>query len=126
MTASSRRFSSTRSGTCPWSYGTETWRQWGLWYASGGKSGKEPPREEFKELTRALIDTARTTPNDAERDAAARKIVDLWADNIYVIGTVSFTPFMRVVSVKMRNVPGSSQCDWAPRWEHPEQYFFEK
>ncbi len=109
----------------PMSYGTETWRQWGLWYASGGKAGKEPPREEFKELMR-LYDTARTTPNQAERDAAAKKIVDLWADNIYVIGTVSFTPFMRVAKVNMRNVPEKFQCDWAPRWEHPEQYFFKK
>jgi peptide/nickel transport system substrate-binding protein len=109
----------------PISYNTETWRQWGLWYASGGKSGKEPPRQEFKEMMK-LYDIARTTPSDAERDAAAKKIVEYWADNIYLIGTVSFTPFMRVVSNKMRNVPEKFQCDWAPRWDHSEQFFLKK
>ncbi len=103
---------------------TETWRQWGLWYESNHTKGKEPPAE-LKEMLE-WYDIARTTPKDSERDEYAKKIIDRWADNIYVIGTVARVPFMNIVRNNFRNVPEQFVCDWMPRWDHAEQFFIKK
>ena len=108
----------------PMSFGTETWRQWGLWYESNHKQGSEPPQE-IKDLQN-WYDIARTTPSDAVRDQYAKKIVDQWANNIYLIGTVARTPFIEVAKNNFRNVPEQFVSDWMPRWDHACQFFIKQ
>jgi peptide/nickel transport system substrate-binding protein len=97
------------------------------WLTSGGKEGVEPTAP-LKRLMQ-LVDTARATGRDGQI-RAARELFQIWADNLYEIGTVGLTPMVQgvvVVNNKMHNVPTLLSNDWplrTPGNARTEQFFF--
>jgi peptide/nickel transport system substrate-binding protein len=95
------------------------------WYASGGTAGKKP---EDPELLKAMeLLRAGAGVETAERQKMAAELKKLVADNLWVIGTVGFTPNLRIISNKMGNVP--ERLAWldrnrTPGSTHPSTYFF--
>jgi peptide/nickel transport system substrate-binding protein len=96
---------------------------------SGGKEGVEPT-EPLKRIM-ALIDTARREGRDGQIKAA-QELFQIWADNVFEIGTVGLTPMVQgvvVVNSKMHNVPTTLGNDWplrTPGNARTEQFFFAK
>ena len=99
------------------------------WLNSGGKEGVEPT-EPLKRIM-ALIDTARREGRDGQIKAA-QELFQIWADNVFEIGTVGLTPMVQgvvVVNSKMHNVPTTIGNDWplrTPGNARTEQFFFAK
>lgn len=77
--------------------------QWGIWFASGGKAGEEPPAD-LKRVNE-LIGKAYGTAEEAERRAAVQEIVKLWKANLWNIGTVGENPRAGVIKNDFKNVP---------------------
>ena len=95
------------------------------WYASGGTAGKKP---EDPELLKAY-DMLRKAPGleTPERVKLAQELKKIIIDQQWVIGTVGFTPTLRIISNKMANVP--SRYVWltrnrTPGAALPPQYYF--
>ncbi len=99
------------------------------WLNSGGKEGVEPT-EPLKRIM-ALIDTARREGRDGQIKAA-QELFQIWADNVFEIGTVGLTPMVQgvvVVNSKMHNVPTTIGNDWplrTPGNARTEQFFYAK
>jgi peptide/nickel transport system substrate-binding protein len=99
------------------------------WLSSKGKEGVEPV-EPLKRIMQ-LIDTARSVGHD-EQVKAAQELFDIWADNVFEIGTIGLTPMVQgvvVVNNKMHNVPTTLGNDWplrTPGNARTEQFFFAK
>jgi peptide/nickel transport system substrate-binding protein len=107
---------------------------WRTWLRSGGASGVEPP-EEAKELDAALHEWQLYEMGTPEYDDLARRIHDLIAETLWVIGIVGQAPSPVLVSNDLRNVlpeavlAGERTMWWgAANWFwHPhraEQWFF--
>jgi peptide/nickel transport system substrate-binding protein len=100
---------------------------WRRWYASGGKEGQEPTPA-MKRIVE-IVDKARTAPPD-EQVKLSKELYQIWADNVFEIGTVGLTPMVQgvvVVNSKLHNVPTTTGNDWplrTPGNTRTEQYFF--
>lgn len=98
---------------------------WGNWYASGGKSGEEPsaPAKKQMELYREILKSA----DIAKQNELMQQLLNIAADEFYVIGINSPGPLFSAVKNNMHNI--------YPRpfaWTYPspvasgtEQYFFD-
>ena len=101
----------------------------GKWYASNGAEGTEPPAE-IKRLV-DIINEAKTSGRNRQI-ALAKELFQIWADNVWEIGTVGMTPMIQGVLVandKIRNVPEVAGNDWplrTPGDTRLEQYFYEQ
>ncbi|MEC7217232.1 MAG: hypothetical protein VXW44_05040, partial [SAR324 cluster bacterium] len=99
------------------------------WYASGGKEGQAPPAE-IKRLV-DIIDEAKTSGRNRQI-ALAKELFQIWADNVWEIGTVGMTPMIQGVLVandKLQNVPTVAGNDWplrTPGDTRLEQYFYSR
>jgi len=106
-------------------------KAWLDWFASGGKSGVEPP-EDAKQLHAAFDAWQQTSTGTTEYTQAAIKVHDLIAQTPYVIGVVGEAPTPVIVRNNIENVfikdPakkiwwGAANWYWHPH--HPEQWFF--
>jgi peptide/nickel transport system substrate-binding protein len=95
------------------------------WYASGGTAGKKPEDPDLLKAYDLLRQGAGV--ESAERMKLAAEIKKLVVDNQWVIGTVGFTPNLRIISNRMGNVP--DRLAWrarnrTPGSTHPSTYFF--
>jgi len=105
------------------SYGVE----WARWYATGGKSGEEPP-EKVKKLYEWLKKML-TTMDEKERIQLGKKILASQAENVWVIGTVGMVPVPVITRKNLRNVPEKHLYTWDVLYtkdSYPEQYFFKQ
>jgi peptide/nickel transport system substrate-binding protein len=99
------------------------------WYASGGKEGQAPPAE-IKRLV-DIIDEAKTSGRNRQI-ALAKELFQIWADNVWEIGTVGMTPMIQGVLVandKLQNVPAVAGNDLplrTPGDTRLEQYFYSR
>jgi len=102
--------------------------QWGLWFSSGGKQGKEPPADHpIRKVWDAWKAATSAKTVDEERKAI-QQIVTIHKENVWVIGLVGETPSFGVVSNHMHNVPDNLISDEAFREEgfgQPAQYFLD-
>ena len=107
---------------------------WRTWLRSGGESGIEPP-DDAKELHEALQQWQLHEMGSPEYDELARRIHDLIAETLWVIGIVGQCPAPVLVSNTLDNVlpedvfAGERKLWWgAANWFwHPhraEQWFF--
>jgi peptide/nickel transport system substrate-binding protein len=105
-----------------------TWApQWAWWYRSGGKSGKEPPREAKRLLQ--LWEKMLTTTNEAQRISLGKEILRSQAKNLWTIGTVGLTPKPILVRENLRNIPEKGLYAWDFYYGvhyNPEQFFFKQ
>ena len=75
----------------------------GTWYASGGAEGQEPP-EPIKEALR-VYDQINQTPDTETKNELFHRILELQAENIWVLGMVGGLNETLIVKNHMRNVP---------------------
>jgi len=106
-------------------------KPWTDWFNTGGTIGKEPPQE-AKDLFDAYGAWQQTVMGTPEYTAAAIKVHDLIAKNLWVIGVVGEGPLPVVVNNKLENVfpaNDNSKIWWgAANWfwhtHQMEQWFF--
>jgi len=100
---------------------------YGLWYSSGGKSGKKPSGDVLKAVQ--LYDTFQITTDPEKRLALGKELIKLSAENLWSIGTVGIAPVPVVVKNNLRNVPEKSFREWVClqiSHTRTEQFFFKK
>jgi len=95
------------------------------WFASGGSAGKKPTDPELLKAMDLL--RAGAGVEASERAQMAKELKKLVVDNLWVIGTVGFTPNLRLISNKLGNVP--ERISWrsrarTPGCTHPSTYYF--
>jgi peptide/nickel transport system substrate-binding protein len=98
--------------------------QWTLWFNSNGQNGEEPiaPIKRQFELYR----DAMATPDDAERDDLFREILEIAADEFFVIGTTLSLPTYAIKANNFHNVPVQQPDCWpypSPGQVHCEQFW---
>jgi peptide/nickel transport system substrate-binding protein len=113
----------------PIRYGWEIsgWSAWSLWYASGGKSGEEPPKD-IKKLINTY-EKIRTTMSEKERIRLAKEMLKYSIENVFGIGTVGLVPRPVIAKNNLRNVPEKGLLGYDVAWAKPyntAQFFFEK
>ncbi|HXV41751.1 MAG TPA: ABC transporter substrate-binding protein [Anaerolineae bacterium] len=101
----------------------------GQWYRTNGAEGLEPPAEIAQIVD--IIDEAKTVSR-GQQIQLAQELFQLWADNVWEMGTVGLTPMVQgvvVVNDNLYNVPTSAGNDWplrTPGNTRPEQFFFKQ
>ena len=99
---------------------------WGNWYASGGKSGEEPPAAVKKQMD--LYRQLKGVADTEKQKAMMKEILDIAADQFYVFGISTPGPLYAVVKNNMHNVPVAF-FSWtypSPVASGTEQYYFGK
>jgi len=95
------------------------------WYATNGAQGKKPEDEQLLKAMEVL--RAGAGVEKAERNKMGQELKKLIVDNQWVIGTVGFTPTLRVIGNKMGNVPernvGRARTR-TPGATHPSTFYF--
>jgi peptide/nickel transport system substrate-binding protein len=95
------------------------------WYASGGAQGKKP---DDPELLKAYDLLRQGSGVETEpRHALAQQLKKIIIDQQWVIGTVGFTPNLRIVKKNMGNIPGREVWDAGcrtPGCTQPSTWFF--
>ena len=81
----------------------------GVWYNTGGAEGQEPP-EAMKEALRAY-DQIKQTPDTEQKNELFHRILELQAENIWVLGLVGGVKETLIVKNHLRNVPDESIFD---------------
>jgi peptide/nickel transport system substrate-binding protein len=100
---------------------------YGLWFASGGTQGKEPPPR-MKEMME-LYQKAMGVP-EAERIELTKQIWKILAEELWTIGTVGLSPAtvgVRVAKNTMGNIPDrlfNSASHKSPGSSQPQTYYF--
>jgi len=98
---------------------------WGNWYASGGKSGEEPPAEVKKQMELYREITKYADP--AKQNELMQQLLDIAADEFYAIGISTPGPLYSVVKNTMHNVyPRPFAWTYpSPVASNTEQYYFD-
>ena len=98
---------------------------WGNWYASGGKSGEEPPAAVKKQMDLYREITKYSDP--AKQVELMKQLLDIAADQFYVIGVSTPGPLYSVVKNTMHNVyPRPFAWTYpSPVASNTEQYYFD-
>jgi peptide/nickel transport system substrate-binding protein len=100
---------------------------YGLWFASGGTQGQEPPAR-MKEMME-LYQRAMGEP-EAQRIQTTKQIWKILAEELWTIGTVGLSPAttgVRVSKLNMGNIPDrlfNSASHKSPGSSQPSTYYF--
>jgi peptide/nickel transport system substrate-binding protein len=89
------------------------WPKWGQYIETGGQDGQAVDLPEAKQL-QDLLEQWRKAPDTNARTAIWGKILSIWADQVYSIGTVAGIPQPVVVSRQLENVPDHAMWAWEP------------
>ncbi|HUF55378.1 MAG TPA: ABC transporter substrate-binding protein [Thermohalobaculum sp.] len=90
-----------------------SWPKWGQHYQTKGDAG-EPPDMEVAEGLLELYHEWSSTADEAAKAAIWRRMLDIHADQVFVIGTVSRAPTPVVADKDLRNVPEVGLYTWDP------------
>ena len=105
------------------------WPMWGQWRETEGKAGEPVDTPEGKELL-ALYEKWRMATALPEREAAWRRILEIHADQQFMIGVVCCTGQPVVVANKLRGVPTDGIYSWDPGayfgMYHMDTFWFEQ
>ncbi len=105
---------------------------WGLWLQTDGKSGEEPPKI-FKDIWNAYWQWRKYPPGTSGYKYWAQKIFDIYADQVYIIGTVGLAPWPLLIRENLENVFWEKGKDeeywfgpdnWLWNTYRAEQWFF--
>ena len=90
-----------------------TWPRWGQFYQTKGAAGVacDVPRAE---RLLELYDDWMRAGDEAAKAAVWREMLDIHADEVFVIGTVSRAPIPVVAAAALRNVPDEALYAWDP------------
>ena len=89
------------------------WPRWGQHWETGGASGEAPDTPEGKELM-DLMGLWRNASDTATRQEIWGKMLDIYTNQVFTIGTVADAPWPIVISNKMHNVPKEAVWGFAP------------
>jgi peptide/nickel transport system substrate-binding protein len=102
-----------------------TWAtQYGLWYESNGRSGWKPPESIAR--IQEIYDKIKLSADVQERHELMGQILDIHAENLWIIGGLSELPEPVIVSPRAGNIPKEVVTDWlfmSPGNAHPEQFY---
>jgi peptide/nickel transport system substrate-binding protein len=89
------------------------WPKWGQYAETGGKAGRKPDLPSAIRLL-ALYHDWLGAATQEERRAIWEKMLGIWADEVYAIGSVGGVLQPVVVSDALRNVPRKGVYNWDP------------
>ncbi|MEO0763169.1 MAG: hypothetical protein AAFZ09_15430, partial [Pseudomonadota bacterium] len=89
------------------------WPKWGQYYETRGEAGEAPDLPGAKRLMELYADWL-ASPTREGRAAAWREMLEIHAEQIYAIGTVSRAPMPIVSDARLRNVPEDGLYAWEP------------
>ena len=89
------------------------WPKWGQHYQSGGRAGEKPDDPAAAELLRLNREWAFADAR-ARREEIWRRMLEIHADQVFVIGLVAAVPQPVVVNRHLRNVPARGVYNWNP------------
>ncbi|HEX2582104.1 MAG TPA: ABC transporter substrate-binding protein [Dongiaceae bacterium] len=98
---------------CPSSQQQLQWCQWGQYIETKGKSGKPVDMPEAQMLV-DLLTAWRVATESPARQAIWAKVLSIWADQVYTLGTVANVPQPVVVNKHLHNVPLKAIWAWEP------------
>ncbi len=103
------------------------WPKWGQYHQTKGASGEAPDTPEAKELL-ALYKQWENATSEAERTRIWDRLLEIHADQQFVIGLISAVAQPVVVSDRLRNVPPTGLYSWSPGAHfglyRPDQFWF--
>ncbi len=104
--------------TSPWelapvSQQSLEWPRWGQYWETGGKAGEAPDMPKAQELMN-LMGLWRNASDTAARQDIWEKMLAIYTDQVFTIGTVANAPWPVVISNKMHNVPREAVWGFAP------------
>ena len=99
---------------------------WAQWYNSDGEKGEEPP-DIIKEVY-GYYEKAQASLDQAEQQKYMKMILDIAAENLWTIGslTVPGFPYLINVSPRLRNFPAAAAGWWYGDWGIQGTWFFEE
>ncbi len=104
------------------------WPKWGQYYETKGQSGEAPDVAAADELLE-LYSAWQEAGSDAERERIWRNMLEIHADENFIIGVVSGVTQPVVVSKKLRNVPEKGVYGWDPGSQfgiyRPDQFWLD-
>lgn len=89
------------------------WPVWGSWYSSGQTAGQPPDLEAAIRLV-SLLEEWRKSTSTPQRRAIWDQMLQLWADQVFSIGTVNTAPQPIVRSARLRNLPADALYGFTP------------
>src|SRR5262249_3999685 len=101
------------SELAPTSQAQLQWPMWGQYYEEKGKVGVPPDLREAKQL-RDLLKQWLDSKTTEERTVIGQKMLTIWADQVFVIGTVNETRQPVVTAWSLTNVPDRAIFNFDP------------
>ena len=89
------------------------WPKWGQFIETGGANGVETDLPEAKEL-QGLLDDWRRNSEPEKRHAIWDRILTIWSEEVYSIGTVTNIPQPVIVDRHIHNLPEKGMWAWDP------------
>jgi len=102
----------------PWEFAPTTqqqleWPKWGQYYETKGETGEAPSLPSAIRL-RDLYGEWLAAVSDEEHTRIWRNMLQIWADEVFSIGTVAGVLQPIVVNAKLRNIPEEGIYNWDP------------
>ena len=105
------------------------WPLWGSWHAAAGTTGEAPKMPEVLELLR-LLQLWGDSEEQSQRAEIWAKMLTIWADQVFSIGTVNGALQPVVRSTRLQNVPEDALYGFEPLSFFgaylPDTFFFEE
>jgi peptide/nickel transport system substrate-binding protein len=89
------------------------WPKWGQYWETAGASGEAPDMPKPKELL-DLLALWRGAADSSTRQAIWERMLGIFTDQVFTIGTVADAPWPIVVSNKLHNVPKDAVWGFSP------------
>ena len=89
------------------------WPQWGQFIETKGEAGVAADLPEAQELL-GLLDEWRDAPDEETREEIWHRMLAIYTDQVYTIGTIAGVPQPIVVSTRLRGVPQAGIYNWDP------------
>jgi peptide/nickel transport system substrate-binding protein len=121
------------AASSPWEFAPTTqqqleWPKWGEHHETKGEAGEAPDLPSAVKLRDLYNQWLATASQPAQRDIW-QQMLQIWADEVYSIGTVGGALQPVVVNGKLRNVPEKGIYNWDPGAffgiYKPDQFWFE-
>lgn len=108
-------------------HGQSIWGNgWNLWYLEPNNPSKIEPPQDIKDLI-ALYESVLQSPTYDERIDLMKQVLQIDADNFFVLGISSASDSYRPLSARLTNVPDSWVNGWnpgGPAIAFPEQWYY--
>ena len=101
------------SELAPVDQATFSWPKWGQYYQTKGSAGEAPDLPEAQRLMDLFAEWT-DAPNEAIKSRVWQDMLDVHADQVFVIGTIARAPVPVVHNAALKNVPVEGIYAWDP------------